>query len=565
MKNNRVIVIGIDGGTFDIILPMVKKGELPTFKDIMDKGAWAELMSTHPAHTVPAWISCATGVNPGKLGLFDFRRDSHLTYDEGRVVLATDIKVKPIWSLLSENNKKVAVVAIPMTYPPVKVNGVMVSPVRLIEPDKIRTYPATLSEELVNKFDMTSALKKRKEFMEMHTSRVYSELEAFLDVTVESSRIIIEMLTDITLYLIDKYEIDFGMFMLPIDALQHHLWCFKETDHPSYNYDLAKKYKDMIFEGYKWVDRALQRILRKLDDDAIVIIVSDHGFGPLHQIFYLNKWLLNKGLLTLKEGKHYSLSISGVSINRLFRMIGLGFISNVLPDRIKSLTLPIIKKKIKQIPELIDWKYTKAYATSYAININLKGREPYGIVEHDEYKGLVEYIKDELYKLKKSDKEQQLIEKVVEKEELYSGDYLEDAPDILFFFKDPRYAIRKDPLYPRLFRQLTPEDRMTGHHTSFPKGICIMKGPCITPGARLKDPNIMDITPTVLYLMGESIPDRLDGRVITEVINPKYIETHPHAISSDKGSEISVKEPDKLSTEDEEVIKKRLSELGYMG
>ena len=112
MKNNKVIIIGIDGATFDIILPMMKRGELPTFKNIIDKGAWGRLMSTYPPHTVPAWASCVTGVNPGKIGLFDFCKDSHLFYDEGSVATSTDIKVKPIWSLLSDRGKKVSVAAI---------------------------------------------------------------------------------------------------------------------------------------------------------------------------------------------------------------------------------------------------------------------------------------------------------------------------------------------------------------------------------------------------------------------------------------------------------------------
>lgn len=567
-KNNKVLVIGIDGATFHIILPMIERGELPTFKSIMNKGTWAELMSTYPPHTVPAWVSCATGMNPGNLGVYDFRENSHLTYDEGRFVFSTDVKAKPLWSLLSEKNKKVMVVAIPMTNPPVQVNGVMVSPVRVIDHNKVKTYPPELSHELFNELKISSVLKKRMDYMEMHLSRVGSELEIFFDTVVSSSRQVIEKLTEAILYLFSKQEYDFSMVMLPIDALQHHLWCFMDKNHPSHNAELAAKYKNIIFEGYKWVDHALEKILNKVNDDTTIILVSDHGFGPLHKIFYQNRWLMEKGLLKLKRGGKHSFAVTRVPFGRFLQKMGIGFISRLLPERLNNARIPFVKRNLKPIPELIDWQQTKAYATSYAININLQGREPQGIVKPgEEYNSLVSYIKEELCKLKDPDNGQKIIERVVEKREIYNGPYVEAAPDILVFFKDPKFSIRKDLFYPHLFRQLSPEDRLTGHHTSFPKGICIMKGPHIVPGAVLKEPHIIDIAPTVLYLLGGTVPEGLDGRVLTEAMNQEYIESHPITTSkySDAQQKSHIIGDQTLIDEDSEAIKRQLKELGYMG
>ncbi len=567
MKSHKVILLCIDGATFNIILPMIEKGELPTFKNLMETGTWGELMSTYPPHTVPAWISCATGMNPGKFGLFDFRKDSHLTYDEGRVASSSDIKAKPIWDLLSERERKVTVVAIPLTYPPVPVNGIMISPVRLIEPDKIKTYPPELADELFEKFEIRSALRKRKDFMEIHTARVESDLEKFLDTTVASAHLVIEKLTEVTLYLLAKYEYDFGMFMLPIDALQHHLWCFMDAKHPAYDPELAHKYEKSILEGYQCIDAALHKIVSQIDDDTTLILVSDHGFGPLHKIFHLNRWLMEQGLLKLKRGNRYSFVPTRIPLSSFLQRIGLGFIARRLPEEWKIRRIPVIKRKPKTLLELIDWQHTKAYATSYALNINLKGREPQGIVEPgEEYNALIEYIQKELSTLKDPDTGQQIIERILEKKELYSGPYTEDAPDVLLFFKDPRYAIRKELLYPALFRKLNPEDRMTGHHTSFPKGICIIKGPHIVSKSKPKGMEIIDIAPTVLYLMGEPIPEGMDGRVITEIINPEYLKLHPPTIGSYCNSlKESSLQAEELTEAEEEIIKKRLSDLGYMG
>jgi predicted AlkP superfamily phosphohydrolase/phosphomutase len=126
MKDNKVIIIGIDGGTFDIIRPMVQRGELPVLASLMEKGVWGELRSTIPPITAPAWVSFMTGKNPGKHSIFEFIGDIHKNYT-GRVLSAIDIKAKTIWSLLSDIGKRLILVNLPVTYPPKNVNGIMIT------------------------------------------------------------------------------------------------------------------------------------------------------------------------------------------------------------------------------------------------------------------------------------------------------------------------------------------------------------------------------------------------------------------------------------------------------
>ncbi|MCI4626025.1 MAG: alkaline phosphatase family protein [Candidatus Magnetoovum sp. WYHC-5] len=576
MNLGKIIIIAIDGATFDIILPMLEKGELPNFSKIMSGGVWGRMMSTYPPHTIPAWPVCASGKNPGKLGLFDFRANSHTSYDEGAVLTSRDIKTKLIWNILSERNKTVMVTAMPLTYPPVKVNGVMVSPVRLIEPDKLKTYPEGLFAELVKEIDLGSVLRQRRQFMEMHTSRIEGSLEAFLDTTINTSNLIIEKLTDIVIYLHSKNRYDFSMFMLPIDALQHHLWCFMDHGHPSYEPTLAKKYKNAVFDGYKSVDNALGRIFKALDDgNTTFFLVSDHGFGPLHHIFYANKWLMDNGFLKLKKGLQFTIKKKEVTISRVFEKLGSDFIADKLPKSIKIKTLPFLFKEVKPNSELIDWQNTKAYATSYAININLKGREPLGIVTTGNgYKRVVEELKSALYS-QKDISGKQLIDKVLEKHELYSGPYVDEAPDLAIFFKNPRYSIRKDCLYPEIFRTLNTKDRLTGHHTSFPKGICIIKGPNIIPNGPINDPKIEDITPTALYLLNEPIPQDpvtqdpitqdIDGRILTEAITHEYTNSTPARFTNQQNGIIEYVEGEDFNEIDKNAVEEHLKQLGYLG
>lgn len=564
----KVAIIAIDGATFDKIVPMIESGELPNFSKIMDEGVWAKMMSTYPPHTAPAWPVCASGVNPGKVGIFDFRSNSHMSYDEGDVLTSKDLKADMLWNILSARDKKVMVSAIPLTYPPVKVNGVMVSPVRLIDHGRMKTYPEELFDELVRELDLHNAIAHRKSFMEMHTARVSSEHEAFLDTTINTSNLVIEKLADIAIYLHKKDFYDFSMFMLPIDALQHHLWCYTDPDHPSYTDEFGKKYGNAVFDGYKMVDAALGRVFDSMDDGRTTfILVSDHGFGPLSHIFYANRWLMEKGLLKLKKGVNFEIKRGNVKARDLFKRMGIASkILDKIPAIFMERNIPVINKNIKSNSQLIDWSRTKAYAASYAINVNLKGREPYGIVdEGQEYKDLIDEIKTKLLE-QECMAGNQLVGKVLEKHDIYDGPFVDEAPDIFVFFKDPRYAIRKDCLYPHIFRTLNADDRLTGHHTSYPEGICIMKGPNITPKGQLNKPNIVDIAPTVLYLMKESIPEGMDGRVFEEAVKKEFKSVYPVKYrKGDNGHDVEFHESDNVDESNKKEVEERLRQLGYLG
>ena len=97
---------------------MVERGELPTLASIMETGTSGNLISTVPPITIPAWVSCVTGMNPGKFGLFHFLKDTHKTYDEGRLSTSLDIKARSLWTIMSNEGKRVIVVTVPGTYPP---------------------------------------------------------------------------------------------------------------------------------------------------------------------------------------------------------------------------------------------------------------------------------------------------------------------------------------------------------------------------------------------------------------------------------------------------------------
>ena len=130
---SRVLVIGIDGGTFDLIQPWAEAGDLPNLSQLLAEGVHGPLESTLPPVTAPAWTTFATGKNPGKHGVFDFIRPTGGEFD---MINATSIRAPTLWQILSEADRTVGVMNVPVTYPPSKVNGFviggMLSPVALM-------------------------------------------------------------------------------------------------------------------------------------------------------------------------------------------------------------------------------------------------------------------------------------------------------------------------------------------------------------------------------------------------------------------------------------------------
>lgn len=116
MSERRVIVIGIDGASPELIESWARGGELPTFSKIVEEGAFGRLRSTTPPLTYPAWSSFMTGKNPGQHGCFDFvyrPPDGYMP----RPMNASIRKGASIWRLLGAAGKKVGVFNVPATYP----------------------------------------------------------------------------------------------------------------------------------------------------------------------------------------------------------------------------------------------------------------------------------------------------------------------------------------------------------------------------------------------------------------------------------------------------------------
>ena len=284
---SRVLVIGIDGGTFDLIRPWTEAGDLPNLARLMADGIHGPLESTLPPVTAPAWTSFATGKNPGKHGVFDFIRPMGGQFD---LVNATSIRAPTLWQILSNAGRTVGVMNVPVTYPPTPVNGFIIA--GMLSPVGGNfTYPANLLGRYADQ------LKPYR--IAPHVQYKPGSETDFADDLVD----LVERRGEYALQLMADFPHDFLMFHFQAtDVMQHAFWKFVDPAHPRYDSQAAACFGPALRRVYGRIDDFVGQMLNRIPDDTTVIVMSDHGFGSLHYVVNLNLFLLDKGLLQLKRG-----------------------------------------------------------------------------------------------------------------------------------------------------------------------------------------------------------------------------------------------------------------------
>lgn len=557
-NSRRVMIIGLDGATLDLIRPWAEAGFLPTFRQLMENGTWGTLRTIIPPITPTAWSSFLTGMNPGKHGLFDFtgrKKDSYETY----LVNASYRRGSSLWRLLSQAGHRAHVFNVPITYPPEQINGLMVS--GLLTPAGVTdaTWPPEFQQELqraVPEFNFAPP--------GMHSRG--QELEF-----VRSVRALNQTTLRITRYLVDQQPWDclISVFM-GIDIMSHFMWKHMETQGALAPESIRDVLANAIRDCYQDMDKALAELMQMVDDDTYIIIMSDHGFGSMDSYISVNTWLANQGYLKFKRNPLtqlryalYRLGITPLNIYGLMLALRMGGAMRQTSRRNPGLMKNMVKNAFLSFKD-VDWSRTLAYSIGYAgpIFVNLKGREPQGIIEPGEkYEALLDKMIADLKSLKEPDTNLPFVGEIHRGCDLYQGPNADRAPDLIFMPRDPKYAGLGLVEFPSN-RWLTSSPDRSGFHRM--EGILFMSGSGIRRGYYIQNSSIMDITPTVLALMGVPIPKAVDGRVLEAALTDELRQqlTITYTEDEDVGpNELLM--PD-ISAEDEEVLRTRLRDLGYV-
>lgn len=531
--NKKILIIGWDGAPFEFIKDLISENELPNLKQVTTDGFFGPLETVPYVMSSCAWSTMVTGKNAGKHGVFDFYSNEFEDESYFRTPInATVREEKELWDLLTEHGMNVGIINVPMTYPAAKVNGFMVA--GMLSPsidDNNFAYPPHLLTDYIELANYTIDLDGKKD-----TPR---------DQFIENVNKMIDARTNLILHLIKEHkdlDVLFAVFTAP-DRLSHYFWHFHDKTHP-YRKNETKidlqQYQDALISIYKKLDEKLGLIIRtfeqEISKDYSIIVVSDHGMASLKKILHLNKYLNKKGYLAFKPKEEW-----------------------------RKVEKALLDKKVSYIFDKVDWSKTQAYALGKrgAIYINLKGREPKGIVNKGDYPKLIEKLKRDLKEIEDPETGEAIVKKVCSRDELFFGENVQKAPDLLIFLTDGYFPFGYacDLNKPNL---ISVNDRVdlpfvTGIESG--DGIICLKNKNIKPNATFKNAKLRDFTPTLLYLLDLPIPKDMDGKVLKEIFETLHVQKNPIRYREPTEKTIEIKQ--EFSEQDEKKIRKRLEELGY--
>jgi len=433
-RKRKVFILSLDGVPYSFLKKAFDDGVMPNFSRLVGEGSFVRMNSVIPTISSVAWSSFMTGKNPAKHGIFGFVDRNPETL-ELFIPTSTNMRCKTLWEILSEHGRRVVVMNVPVTYPPRKVNGILISGFLATKLEKA-TYPEELWRKLegmgyVIDVDSWKAKDKRDEFLRD------------LDTALERRR-------EAAFHFLRNERWDFFMcHIMETDRINHFFW------------DGDAEYAERFSAFYRKIDDLIGDIV-PLAGNSEVIILSDHGFCPIRKEVFLNRWLMDNGYLKLKS-----------------------------PDA----------KDLRGIdPE------TKAYSLIPGrIFLNLEGRELTGSVPRANYEILRNEIIEGLKGLRDPDTGEPMIKDIYRREEIYSGEFLDEAADIIAFPHDG-YDL-KGTISPR---DLTGRSHILGMHT-YDDAFLFIRGRDVPEDRPIY---IQDVTSTILKLMDIPEGEDMDGKAL---------------------------------------------------
>jgi len=479
VRQNKVMVIGLDGLTLKVLLPLVQSGQLPTFARLLANGAHTVLHSVTNMTTGPTWASFATGCQPQQHGIlhdFHHSRDSYLL----QPTKGSNGKMPAFWQLASNAGRRVIVLNVPLTYPVQPVNGVILAGI---------DAPSERAPDFAYPKDSYQAIRRHAgDYLidcglasYMQAGRVAEGVAAVARETAGRTRA--------AEYLMQQQDWDLlvVVYSLP-DVWQHYYWTAP----------VGSAGHEQMLEGYRQVDHHLARLLKHLPDDGVALICSDHGFGPLLGTRdHLNQWLAKQGFL------HYKATQANSTRHRLTQFL-LKQIRQRASFRWRQQLLasvPSLRRVIETSLRIgdIDWTKTQVYAALDHLElwVNVRGRQPNGCVELADYANLCDQVTTALLNWR-DDQTGLAYIKTVERTRYRSGGYYDHLPpDLSLTWNSDVVAPQLHPL-------------ISGDHT--PDGTLIVAGKDIQPG-QLAEASLVDVAPIALRSLGLPVPTSMEGRV----------------------------------------------------
>ncbi len=515
-NKNKVLVIGLDGADFKIIQPLIKKGKLQNLSKFLRQGAYGKLATVIPPVSPSAWTSFSTGKLPSKHGIFDFFYHKQNPFQKKVATNSTSIKSKTVWELLTEAKKSSIIIDVPLQYPPIPINGIMIS--RFFAESLTKAfYPRGLYRHLMRKkfplSDDTGFLAKSNQVQDK--KKVFESIENKISLVKYLNKT-------------KRWDL-FVVVFQDIDMVCHRDWGkFQEIE--------------AVYEKLDW---AVGEIFKLAGGDVIKFIISDHGFCKIEGNLCINEVLCQLGYLP-----------RAISRKALEHLLKTGKMSKDMFSGGKKFELKINYR--------YDYLRSQAYCSSglvYGIYINLIGRNKKGQVSLNNYNRICRRIIRELSQVRAPHTKERLFGKVWQNNlaSKHASKIKDLSPDIFFVPYKMKYNILARGNIYKIGEYVRKVDYPLGFHDLY--GIFIALGKDIKNG-EINNPSLIDLAPTILHILGVPIPYDLDGRILSNI----FVKSSYFSKSQPKyqGSSAVVRRAYRADSKAQERIFRQLKKLGYI-
>ena len=554
----RLLVIGLDGGTFDLLRPLMAQGHMPNLAELVDHGCWGPLASTIPPFTGAAWSTFITGRNPGQHGVIAFTTRDRFNYDtQGQGFVNAQRFDYTLWELLSTAGKRVGVVNVPLTYPARPVNGFMVTGMLTPAGASRFTYPPEFATRIGPDYMIDVDFLRDGERFRLTGLPPKPEMLAQI-------RRMTQARTAHGVRWLQEEAWEFFMLVYTsTDRVSHFFW----DEVPALLAGQPSPNQAELLAFFHELDEGIGQLAAAAGPETNILFMSDHGFGPApDRRFYVNVWLEQLGLLRPRPGEGLlDLDYWRIRLARNKRLKAA--LRRILPQS----TQDAVQKTTSQAggqKEAFDWANTQAFFVPIyfhvcGVEVNVQGEHRAGSVPAGaQYEAVRDQIIAAAQQLRDPATGRAIVTLAARREALYDGPYVHDFPDVILVL-EPEYIGAGSLAGSSLFEP-HPDPMRPGEHRE--DGIFIASGPRVVPrpGA-LPNLKLWDVTATILYALDVAIPAGLDGRVLTELFDPAYLAAHPVRIDQAAPMPTAPAAGGALLSDHEEAeLAERLRSLGYL-
>jgi len=427
--SHPLLVLGLDGATLDLVRPLAAAGRLPNLARWMQEGEARPLASSVPPMSFPAWSSFATGLEPGAHGIFDFTQKLPGAY-RLRFVNARDRAGRSLFARVSEAGGSVLALGMPATAPAEPLRGLLVpgfdAPVSAGSDAGFASDPA-LYREIASRSGpwMTPDLAEGVNAEGWH--------ERAADIlprrVARKTRFALEAIR--RLRAAGRGPHLACVVFSESDTVAHHFWRDFDTASPRHDPGASLLRRSALAVVYEALDAACGELRAAFGEDALCVVMSDHGAGGAsHRVVHLNRRLEECGLL-----RRASAGASWDALARSARNAAL----RLLPPRLVQAAFRRARGTAARLESVarfggFDWRRTAAFSeeanTQPGVWLNLEGREAEGCVAHADRERLLREVTEALldWKLPGGGP---VVARARRREEVYDGPFVERAPDVV--------------------------------------------------------------------------------------------------------------------------------------